>query len=104
MKRNKGQSTLEYAVVIALVIAALVVMGWSWFRGAYQKKIMSAGDDISGGGQFDVQQSTVTSTSSRQSSSSETMTGTGTGASFSSTQSETASSNVSASTPGFGSR
>lgn len=104
MKRNKGQSTLEYAVVIALVIAALVFMGWGWFRGAYQKKIMSAGDDISGGGQFDVNQTTVTSVSNRQSSSNETMQGTGSTATFNTTQNESVDSTYNADTPSLGSR
>lgn len=104
MKRNKGQSTLEYAVVIAVVIAALVFMGWGWFRGAYQKKIMSAGDEISGGGQFDIRQTSVTSTSNTSSTSSDRMTGSASGASFSSTQNQTASSRVNASTAGLDAR
>ena len=85
----KGQSTLEYAVVIALVIAALVFMGWGWYRGAYQKRIMSAGDEISGGGQFDIDHTTMTSNQTRNSTSTDTMNGTATGASFSSISTET---------------
>ena len=104
MRRNKGQSTLEYAVVIAVVIAALVFMGWGWFRGAYQKKIMSAGDEISGGGQFDVHHTSVTSTSNTSSSSTEGMTGSGAQASFNTSQNQTASSSVNASTAGLDAR
>jgi hypothetical protein len=104
MKRNKGQSTLEYAVVIAVVIAALVFMGWGWFRGAYQKRIMSAGDDISGGGQFDILHTTVTSTSNSNSQSSDNMVGRSLGASFDSSQNQQASSNVSANTSALSER
>mgnify|MGYP001562334146 CR=1 FL=1 len=104
MRRNKGQSTLEYAVVIAVVIAALVFMGWGWFRGAYQKKLMSAGDDISGGGQFDIGHTTATSSSSSTSTSSDSMIGTGAGASFSSSQTQTASSSVNAQTDDLATR
>lgn len=99
MKRIiKGQSTLEYAVVIALVIAALVFMGWGWYRGAYQKKIMSAADEISGGGQFDIDHTSITSTQTRTSDTTDTMTGTATGANFSSTSTESLTSDVSSNT------
>lgn len=98
LRKKKGQSTLEYAVVISLVIAALVYMGWGWFRGAYQKKIMSASDDISGGGQFDIEHTTITSTQTSSSTSNESMTGTATGATFGLTQSQNGQSTYNANT------
>jgi hypothetical protein len=104
MRRSKGQSTLEYAVVIAVVIAAMVFMGWGWFRGAYQKKIMSAGDEISGGGQFDVAHTSVTSSANTSSSSTETMTGSGAQASFNTIQNQTSSSSYNANTAGLDAR
>lgn len=104
MKRNKGQSTLEYAVVIAVVIGALVFMGWGWFRGSYQKKIMSAGDDISGGGQFDILHTSVNSTSNTSANSSDNMTGSGAGATFSSSQNQTANSSYNANTASLNAR
>ncbi len=79
---KKGQSTLEYAVVLALVIAALVFMGWGWYRGAYQKKIMSAADEISGGGQFDIEYTSINSEQTRDTETRDVMTGTATGANF----------------------
>jgi hypothetical protein len=103
-RKNKAQSTLEYAVVIALVIAALVYMGWGWFRGAYQKKIMSAADDISGGGQFDIDHTEITSTQTSSSSSTDTTTGTATGATFSTSQGQTGTSSYDATTDDLATR
>ncbi|MCM8801114.1 MAG: hypothetical protein NC912_03765 [Candidatus Omnitrophica bacterium] len=95
----KGQSTLEYAVLIGLVIAALVFMGWIWFRGAYQKKIMTSADEISGGGQFDIDYTTITLNQIRNSRSSETITGTNTGVTFNTSTTETLNSTETFNTP-----
>lgn len=100
----KGQSTLEYAVVIAVVIAGLLFMGWGWFRGAYQKKLMSASDEISGGGQFDIDHTDMSSSQTRTSTSTDTMNGTGAGANFSSTSTETATLTSSANTADLATR
>ena len=89
LKKKKGQSMLEYAVLIAVVIAGLSMLGWAWFRGAYQKRLKDASDNISGGGQFDVEHTTETTTQTRTSTSTETMTGTATGVNFSSSSNET---------------
>ena len=80
-KRN-GQSTLEYAVIIAVVITAVVLMGWGWFKGAYQRRLMDAGDDLSGGGQFDDLLSTINVNQTRTSTTNDTITGTGSTVAF----------------------
>lgn len=98
LRRNKAQSTLEYAVVIALVVGALVYLGWGYFRGAYQKKIMSAADDISGGGQFDIDYTAINSYQNSSSTSGEYITGTATGATFTTSQNQTGSSTYDATT------
>lgn len=98
LRKKKAQSTLEYAVVIALVIAALVFMGWGWFRGAYQKKLMSASDDISGGGQFDIDHTVIVSHQQIDSNSAEGIVGTGMGADFHSEQHQVSDSNYNAQT------
>ena len=98
LRKNKAQSTLEYAVMIALVVAALVYMGWGYFRGAYQKKIMSAADDISGGGQFDIENTNITSSQNSSSTSNETVTGTATGATLNITQNQAGNSTYNATT------
>lgn len=86
--KKKGQSTLEYAVVIAVVIAGLLFMGWGWFRGAYQKRLMSASDEIGGGGQFDINYTSMSSHQERKSTGNDSMNGTATGAAFSSYSTE----------------
>ena len=83
--RKKGQSTLEYAVVLAVVIAALSYFGWGWFRGAYQRKLMDASDEISGGGQFDLEHSTIDVSFNRTVRSTEKLQGTESGATFTTT-------------------
>ncbi|MFC1675080.1 hypothetical protein ACFL1K_04275 [Candidatus Omnitrophota bacterium] len=52
----KGQSTLEYAIVIALVVAALLAMN-IYMKRAVQGRMRSATDDI--GEQFDPAVSTA---------------------------------------------
>ncbi len=104
IRQNKGQSTLEYAVVIAVVVAALVWMGWGWFRGSYQKKIMSAGDEISGGGQFDVNLTNALSTVTRQSNSTENINSLGSTAIFNTTQNEQSTVTATANTEGLSGR
>ena len=103
-RKKKGQSTLEYAVLIAIVIAGLSILGWAWFRGAYQKRIKDASDNISGGGQFDIDHTTESTSQSRTSTTTETMTGTATGASFGSTSNETVNITKSANTEALASR
>lgn len=103
--RNRGQSTLEYAVVLAVVIAGLLYIGWGWFRGAYQKRLMSASDEISGGGQFDIRHTSITSRQTRNIVSEETMDGTATGATFTSqTLSDVLNSTVDAQTADLATR
>ncbi len=50
MSKRKGQSTLEYAVIIAVVVGGLVMMQHYVKRG-YAGKLKSAADDM--GQQFD---------------------------------------------------
>jgi hypothetical protein len=50
MSRRKGQSTLEYAIIIAVVVGGLMVMQHYVKRG-YQGRLKSASDDM--GQQFD---------------------------------------------------
>lgn len=45
MLRKRGQSTLEYAVVIAVVVAALVVMQL-YVRRGFQGRLRQSADDI----------------------------------------------------------
>ncbi|MDP3723319.1 MAG: hypothetical protein Q8R91_07475 [Candidatus Omnitrophota bacterium] len=45
MRRRRGQSTLEYAVVIGVVAAALVVMQ-IYMKGGIQGKLREATDDV----------------------------------------------------------
>ena len=60
LKRTQGQSTLEYAVVIAVVVSALLAMQIYMKRGA-QGKLRQATDQI--GDQFRPQNTTSTYTS-----------------------------------------
>ena len=103
-RRKKGQSTLEYAVLTAIVIAGLSILGWAWFRGAYQKRIKDASDSISGGGQFDIDHTTENTAQTRTSTTNENMSGTATGANFTSSSSETVSITKNASTDALTSR
>jgi len=49
IKRRRGQSTLEYALIIAVVVGALLAMQ-VYFRRGVQGKLREATDDI--GGQY----------------------------------------------------
>ncbi len=49
IKRTKGQSTLEYALIIAVVVGALLAMQ-VYFKRGVQGKLREATDDI--GGQY----------------------------------------------------
>lgn len=69
---KRGQSTLEYAVVTAVIISALLVMGWKWFKGAYEGKMYEASNQISTT-QFDPEHSTGYSAQRRISNSRETL-------------------------------
>ncbi len=48
---RRGQSTLEYALIIAVVVAAIIAMQFYLNRGV-QGKLREAVDDISGGGNY----------------------------------------------------
>ena len=50
MLKRRGQSTLEYAIIIAVIVGGLLVMQHYIKRG-YQGKLKSASDDM--GDQFD---------------------------------------------------
>lgn len=54
--RKKGQSTLEYAVIIAVIVGALIAMQMYIKRGV-QGRLRQASDDI--GEQFSINASTV---------------------------------------------
>jgi len=42
---KKGQGTLEYAIIIVVVVAALIAMQW-YIKGGYQGKLRQAADEI----------------------------------------------------------
>lgn len=42
---KKGQSILEYAILIVVVVGALIAMQW-YMKGGYQGRIRSASDDL----------------------------------------------------------
>lgn len=42
---KKGQGTLEYAIIIVVVIGALIAMQW-YIKGAYQGKLRQSSDDM----------------------------------------------------------
>ena len=62
LKRHKGQSTLEYAMIIAVVVAALLAIQIYMKRGV-QGKLRSSADDI--GAQFDAGKTKVVSETKR---------------------------------------
>jgi len=46
---RKGQGTLEYAIIIVVVIGALIAMQW-YMKGGYQGRLRASSDDM--GDQF----------------------------------------------------
>ena len=42
---RKGQGTLEYAIIIVVVVGALLAMQW-YIKGGYQGKLRQAADDM----------------------------------------------------------
>lgn len=42
---KKGQGTLEYAIIIVVVVAALIAMQW-YIKGGYQGKLKQASDEM----------------------------------------------------------
>ena len=42
---KKGQGTLEYAIIIVVVIGALIAMQW-YMKGGYQGRLRAASDDM----------------------------------------------------------
>lgn len=42
---KKGQSTLEYAIIVVVVVGALLAMQW-YIKGGYQGRLRRASDDI----------------------------------------------------------
>ena len=42
---QKGQSILEYAILVVVVVGALLAMQW-YMKGGYQGRLRSASDDI----------------------------------------------------------
>jgi len=46
LKTNKkGQSTLEYAIIVVVVVGALIAMQW-YIKGGYQGKLRQSSDDM----------------------------------------------------------
>lgn len=70
--RKKGQSTLEYAVIIAVVVAALVAMQ-TYVKRGLQGRLRQASDDI--GEQFSPGYTTVNHTTNSTVNSNEIVTG-----------------------------
>lgn len=68
--RNKGQSTLEYALVIAVIVAALIAMQ-TYIKRGFQGKLKSASDDM--GEQFSPGASTYDYTTQSAATSHETV-------------------------------
>lgn len=62
LRKQKAQSTLEYALIVAVVVAGLIAMQIYMKRGV-QGKLRSSADDI--GAQFDAGNTNVTSHRSR---------------------------------------
>jgi hypothetical protein len=52
-KKSKGQSTMEYAVLIIIVIGCLMAMQL-YAKRAFQQRIKDEADNIGGGGLFSV--------------------------------------------------
>ena len=68
--RKKGQSTLEYALVIAVIVAALVAMQ-TYIKRGFQGKLKQSTDDV--GEQFSPGASTYEYTSTSAADSNETV-------------------------------
>jgi Flp pilus assembly pilin Flp len=58
LRKHKGQSILEYAILIAIIIAAILVMQTFMKRGV-QGRLKDSSDRISGGDSFSASESTV---------------------------------------------
>ncbi len=64
VKKRKGQSTLEYALIIAVVVAAFIVMQYYMRRGV-EGKLRESIDDIGQGGQYVAGNTTSTVTTNQ---------------------------------------
>jgi len=64
MKKNKAQSTLEYAVLIIVIAAALLAMQ-AYFKRGIQGRARSSADEISGGLMYAPGETTAQSTVTR---------------------------------------
>jgi len=69
---NKGQSILEYAILVVVVVGALLAMQW-YMKGVYQGRLRSASDDL--GEQYSPTQAQSTSTTTSTSNTNEVTTG-----------------------------
>ncbi len=70
LRKQKGQSVLEYAMIVAVVVAGLIAMQIYMKRGI-QGKLRSSTDDI--GAQFDAGNTNITSNRSRNGTTVETV-------------------------------
>lgn len=70
--KKKGQSTLEYTIVIAVIVAALIAMN-TYIKRSVQGRMRQSADDM--GEQFSPQYTTGTITTSLNAGSTETITG-----------------------------
>ncbi len=93
IRKKKGQSTLEYAIIIAVVIAGLIAMQFYIKRGQ-QGRLRQATDDM--GKQFDPLNTTGSTTSSYTSNSNENIAAGQTSSTSASTQNKTGNETVSA--------
>jgi uncharacterized protein (UPF0333 family) len=93
IKKKKGQSTLEYAIIIAVVIAGLIAMQFYIKRGQ-QGRLRSATDDM--GKQFDPLNTTGSTTTNYSSNSTENIAGGTTNSVSDSSQNKNANETVSA--------
>lgn len=93
IRKRKAQSTLEYAIIIAVVIAGLIAMQFYIKRGQ-QGRLRSASDDM--GKQFDPLHTGTNSVSNYNSNSSENINAGTTSSNSSSNQDKTGSENVDA--------
>ncbi len=99
MNKRKGQSTLEYAVIIAVVVGALVAMQIYMKRGV-EGKLRESTDNI--GEQFDAEKTTVSRTTNRTGTTVQTVSGgvttsaTGVGGGVAETHTDTGSETVGA--------